>query len=159
MKRKKGAGNEPGATWARDTVWMASASRSLGKRKRVQLSAKSWSNDGPLKRRRGTQSQPSHRKESIITRMSVLSQEGGVTVLSQEGEYFTYVQACLYGGRPEILFPVRFIFLRSLRVVSILSDLMVMARSAEGGCETSGGICPLTDPLELTLFPVSDLCR
>jgi hypothetical protein len=35
----------------------------------------------------------------------------------------------------------------------------VMTRSAEGGCETSGGICPLTDPLELTLFPVSDLCR
>ena len=133
MKRKKGASNEPGATWARDTVWMASASRSLGKRKRVQLSAKSWSNDGPLKRRRGTQSQPSHRKESIITRMSVLSQEGGVTVLSQEGEYLTYVQACLYGGRPEILFPLRFNFLRSLRVVLFSSDLVGHDAVSRGG--------------------------
>ena len=32
LKRKKGASNEPGATWACDTVWTASASRSLGKR-------------------------------------------------------------------------------------------------------------------------------
>ena len=68
-----------------------------------------------------------------FTRVSVLSQEGGVTVLSQEGEYFTYVQACLYGGRPEILVPVRFNFLRSLRVVSISSDLVGHDAVSRGG--------------------------
>ena len=32
----------------------------------------------------------------------------------------------------------------------------VMTRSAEGGCETSGGICPLTDPLDV-ISSVADL--
>ena len=136
MKRKKGASNEPGATWARDTVWMASASRSLGKRKRVQLSAKSWSNDGPLKRRRGTQSQPSHRKESTLRTYKRVFLGGGLKSSSLYGS--TSSGLCVW--------------------CQFRPTSWVMTRSAEGGCETSGGIYPLTDPLELTLCPVADLC-
>ena len=98
--------------------------------------------------------------ESIFTRISALSEVERYMVFS-EGESLclrTYKRVFMGGG------------LKSSSLYgSTTSGLCVwcqfrptswvMTRSAEGGCETSGGICPLTDPLELTLFPVSDLCR
>jgi hypothetical protein len=53
--------------------------------------------------------------------------------LTVKERYFTYVRACLYGGRPEILFPVRLNFPRSLRVVSISSDLVGHDAASRGG--------------------------
>ena len=92
LKRKKGASNEPGATWACDTVWTASASRSLGKRMFTL---------------------------SVIT--CVVFMGGGLKSSS------------LYGSTSSGL----------CGWCCFRPTLLVMTRSAEGGCETSWGVDPL----------------